>query len=91
MSWADGVWEVMKRRIPDLLGCGARVGSGFKRFWPTCRVGVGASEEGSSVHDPEFDRKFDRMFEIIDGETGGVALCMVASKRERCRKPALRE
>lgn len=80
----------LKRRILDLLGCGARVGSGFKSFWPTCRVGVGASEEGSSVHDPEFDRKFDRMFEI-EGETEGAALCMVVSKRERCRKPALRK
>lgn len=51
---------------------------------------MGASEEGSSVHDPEFDRKFDRMFEI-EGETVGAALCMVVSKRERCRKPALRK
>lgn len=42
----------LKGRIPDLLGCGAGAESGFKTVWPTCRVGVGASKEGSSSCDP---------------------------------------
>lgn len=43
------------RALPDRQR-GTREGSGFKSFWPTCGVGLGAAEEGSSVCDPEFDR-----------------------------------
>lgn len=78
----------LKGRIPDLLGCGARVGSGFKSCWPTCRVGWGPLGRVRAMRDPEFDRKFDRMFEIVEGETG-YGDCMAAS--QRCRRPALRE
>lgn len=61
----------LKGRIPDLLGSGAGERNGFLSFWPTCRVawggvGLGASEEGLSVCNPKFDRKFDQMFEIVE-------------------------
>lgn len=38
-------------------------------------VGLGASDKGWSLCDPEFNRKFDQMFEIIEWESGGRVVC----------------